>query len=73
MRIIPDLFKELTSAERLFDAWLEFRKGKTNRKDVQEFGRHLEKNIFRLHRESLGKSIMFNNISEIVWFTEKLV
>ena len=57
MKMIADLFKELTSAERLFDAWFEFRKGKTNRKDVQEFGRHLEKNIFRLHRELAQKKV----------------
>lgn len=31
--------------------WFEFRKGKTKRTDVQEFGRYAERNIFRLHRD----------------------
>jgi len=62
--MIPDLFKELTSAERLFDAWFEFRKGKTNRRDVQEFGRHLEKNIFRLHRELTQKKYKHSPYSD---------
>jgi hypothetical protein len=41
----------MISPERLFAAWYEFRKGKGNRRDVQEFGRHAEKHIFRLHRD----------------------
>lgn len=41
----------MISTERLFEAWFEFCKGKTQRKDVQEFARHLEKNIFRLQRD----------------------
>jgi hypothetical protein len=41
----------MISPERLFEAWYEFRKGKGNRCDVQEFGRHAEKHIFRLHRD----------------------
>jgi RNA-directed DNA polymerase len=45
------IFDEMISPERLFEAWYEFRKGKGNRRDVQEFGRHAEKHIFRLHRE----------------------
>lgn len=64
MRMTANLFEELTSAERLFDAWLEFRKGKTNRKDVQEFGRHLEKNIFRLHRELAQKKYKHSSYSD---------
>lgn len=51
MRVIPSSFEELTSPERLFEAWYDFRKGKTKRRDVQAFARHLEKQIFRLHRD----------------------
>ena len=48
------IFEEIASVERLFEAWFEFRKGKTKRKDVQDFGRHVERNIFRLHRDLVG-------------------
>jgi retron-type reverse transcriptase len=51
MKKFSNLFEEMTSAESLFAAWFEFRKGKTSRKDVQEFGRHAERNIFRLQRD----------------------
>ncbi|RIL12311.1 MAG: hypothetical protein DCC75_00675 [Proteobacteria bacterium] len=51
MKIYTSIFDEMTSTERLFEAWAEFRKGKTNRNDVQEFGRYAERNIFRLHRD----------------------
>ncbi len=49
-------FQSMISAESLFSAWVEFRKGKNKRKDVQEFGRNVEKNIFRLHRELAAKT-----------------
>lgn len=55
MRIFSNLFIEMVSVEALFAAWNEFRHGKTKRADVQEFGRHAEKNIFRLHRELVSK------------------
>jgi retron-type reverse transcriptase len=45
----------MVSAEQLFKAWGEFRKGKTKRKDVQEFGRHVEKHIFRLQRDLISE------------------
>ncbi len=45
----------MASAEALFAAWHEFRRGKTERKDVLEFGRHVERNIFRLHRELVSR------------------
>lgn len=51
METSSNIFDEMISPERLFEAWYEFRKGKGNRCDVQEFGRHAEKHIFRLHRD----------------------
>jgi hypothetical protein len=51
MKSIEKTFQSMISADSLFSAWGEFRKGKNKRKDVQEFGRNAEKNIFRLHRE----------------------
>jgi RNA-directed DNA polymerase len=49
--VSPTIFDEMISPERLFEAWYEFRRGKGSRRDVQEFGRHAEKHIFRLHRD----------------------
>ena len=44
----------MISPERLFEAWYEFKKGKSARRDVQEFGRHAEKHIFKLRRELIS-------------------
>ncbi len=51
MKLYRNLFDNITSQETLFTAWEEFRKGKQARKDVQEFERRLEQNLFALHRE----------------------
>lgn len=51
MKLYKHLFANITSKETLFTAWEEFRKGKQARKDVQEFERRLEQNLFALHRE----------------------
>lgn len=56
MKVDINIFDELTSTERLFEAWFEFRKGKMKRRDVQEFSRHAEKNIFRLHRDLVSQT-----------------
>lgn len=45
------MFDQIISLGNLFAAWREFRRGKRSRQDVQEFERHLEDNIFVLHRE----------------------
>lgn len=44
-------YSQLISIESLFQAWDEFKKGKRKRKDVQEFERYLEDNLFELHNE----------------------
>lgn len=44
-------FEKITSLENLFSAWNEFRKGKENKIDVQEFFLNLEDNIFELHND----------------------
>ena len=46
----------MISPEHLFNAWKLFRKGKRKRRDVQEFERHVEENIFKLHRELKTKT-----------------
>ena len=42
--------------ENLFQAWSEFRKGKSKRSDVQLFERHLEDNLFELHQKLKNKT-----------------
>ena len=37
--------------ENLFGAWREFKRGKTNKLDVQKFAFNLEDNVFKLHNE----------------------
>lgn len=42
--------------ENLLAAWKEFKRGKTNKPDVQRFYFSLEENLFNLHRELMEKS-----------------
>jgi retron-type reverse transcriptase len=44
-------YEDIISVENLLDAWQEFKRGKINRADVQEFERYLMQNILELHRE----------------------
>ena len=50
------MFSELITIENLFDAWYEFKKGKSNRLDVILFERNLEDNLFQLYAELNTKS-----------------
>lgn len=45
------MFDEIISLRNLFTAWNEFRPGKRSTGDVQDFERHLEDHVFRLHWE----------------------
>ena len=47
---------DIISIDNLFQAWDEFKKGKRNKKDVQVFERHLEDNLFKLHRSLKEKT-----------------
>ena len=49
-------YSNLISIENLFQAWSEFRKGKTKRLDVQIFERHLEDNLFTLYQKLKSKT-----------------
>lgn len=49
-------YSNLISIENLFQAWIEFRKGKSKRLDVQVFERNLEDNLFALHKSLKSKS-----------------
>ena len=43
------VYDQIISIEHLLQAWEDFRIGKRKRKDVQEFERNLEDNLFQLH------------------------
>ena len=49
-------YSNLISIENLFQAWSEFRKGKSKRSDVQLFERNLEDNLFILHQKLKNKT-----------------
>lgn len=61
MKVFTHLYKEITSLPNLFQAWEEFKKGKRKKIDVGEFERHLEDNIFQLHRELRSKTYRHSN------------
>ena len=48
-------YDNLISIENIFQAWDEFKKGKLKKKDVMEFYRNLEDNLFQLHRKLKNK------------------
>lgn len=50
------IFDEIISLENLFLAWREFRRGKRNKLDVQQFEFNLEDNLFGLHQELKSKT-----------------
>lgn len=49
-------YSNLISIEDIFQAWSEFRKGKTKRFDVQKFERNLEDNLFDLQQRLKDKT-----------------
>ena len=46
-----DFFESMISLDNLFVCWHEFKRGKKQQRGIQEFGRFLEDNIFRLHED----------------------
>lgn len=49
-------YQKLIAIANLFQAWSEFRKGKSKRSDVQRFERHLEDNLFTLRKSLQNKT-----------------
>lgn len=49
-------YNYIISLENLLLAWKEFRRGKKNRKDVQEFEFHLMDNIISLHNDLVARN-----------------
>lgn len=56
MKVYRDLYRQITSPEKLFEAWGIFKRDKRNKPDVMQFEKQLEQNIFRLHRELSDKT-----------------
>jgi retron-type reverse transcriptase len=50
------LFDHIISLENLFKAWQEFKRGKTNKIEIQQFAFNLENNIFGLHNRLVKKT-----------------
>jgi RNA-directed DNA polymerase len=51
-----NIFERIISLENLFSAWHEFKRGKTKKFEVEEFGLNIEDNIFQLHFELKNKT-----------------
>lgn len=48
-------YHDIISLENLLEAWGEFKRGKTKKKDVQEFELHLMDNVLALHHDLVTK------------------
>ena len=66
------LFKQIISLDNLFLAYLEFRKGKRKKIDVQEFEFNLEDNLFELHQELKDKIYCHSNYTSFYITDPKL-
>lgn len=55
MPFYKNIFDSIISLENLFSAWEEFRKGKSQRVDVSEFGWNIEEYLLHLHRELVSR------------------
>lgn len=53
---LASTYHDIISPENLLEAWKEFVRGKTKKKDVQEFELHLMDNILALHRDLVTRT-----------------
>jgi retron-type reverse transcriptase len=60
-KIFIHKFEDIVSIDNLLLAWMEFRKGKRNRNDVQEFEFKLMDNIISLHRNLINFTYKHQN------------
>jgi len=49
-------FEDIVNVNNLLESWLEFLKGKKQKKEVQEFQLHLMDNILSLHRDIINRN-----------------
>ena len=64
-------YQELISSKNIFKAWEKFYSGKANKKDVIEFWKNLEYNIFQLHDELNSKNYKHGLYEKFVIFDPK--
>lgn len=64
MKVYHNLYRENITLERIFQAWEEFSKGKRHKKDVIEYERHLEDNLFALFDSLYNKSYKHGSYQE---------
>ena len=67
----PSLYSKMIALEHLFLCWEQFRRGKRKRKDVQDFERHLEDEIFQLHEELKNETYRHNPYRKFYVFDPK--
>lgn len=65
-------FSDLTSLENIFQAWNEFKRGKRYKKDVMEFERNLEDNLFSLHQSLRDKTYTHGGYQTFFVYDPKL-
>lgn len=72
MKISHNSFEKIICLENLFEAWDEFKIGKRNKLDVQQFERHLEDNIFQLHQSLENKTYKHSPYKSFYIFDPKV-
>lgn len=65
-------YTNIITAENLFQAWDEFKKGKRKRKDVQIFERNLEDNLFALHQALKNRTYKHGEYKSFYVYDPKL-
>ena len=65
-KIFSHAYDDIISIENLLEAWQEFRKGKMKKEDVQEFGRHLMRNIFSLYEDLKNKTYIHGTYEHFI-------
>lgn len=59
--IHQDVFAEIIGLDNLFLVWKEFKRGKKNKREIQEFEFNLEDNLFQLHEELRTQTYRHSN------------
>jgi RNA-directed DNA polymerase len=71
MIIVHKSYKDLFRIDNILIAWNRFRRGKSNKKDVVFFERHLEDNIFLLHKNLINNEYHHSSYTYFQIFDNK--
>jgi len=66
------VFEKIISLENLYVSWKEFRRGKTQKSDVQKFEMFLEDNLFKLYQELRSITYRHSNYTDFFLKDPKL-